>query len=178
KHPLHLRGLRGDVGDRVDELLARPGEEEVPALLEGDGARGLPTHAGPTARASEVPWIDLQVVGERQELAVDAVVELIRLLSGVAGQVRTADGPDEERVAGEDEPRIGAAAEVGDHEADALRRVPGRVEDPDPRVAELHLLAIMEGLEGTLHAGRGVQTVGRSGFLRECRTSGPMIGVN
>ena len=70
---------------------------------------------------------------------MDAVVKLAGVLARASRQVGTSDGTDEERVSGEDEPRVGAATEVGDDEARALGRVAGRVQHLHAGVAELDL---------------------------------------
>jgi len=84
--------------------------------------------------------IHLEIVRQREEFGVDAVVELARVLSRTARKIGTTYGADEERVAGQDEPRIGAPSQIGHHEAHALRRVAWRIEYGDASVAELDLL--------------------------------------
>jgi hypothetical protein len=51
---LHRRGLGRDVGERVDEGVARLRQQRVPALLERDGARRLAAHPRAAGRAREV----------------------------------------------------------------------------------------------------------------------------
>jgi hypothetical protein len=71
--------------------------------------------------------IDLDVVGKDKQLVMDAVVKTSRIFACVSRQVRPAYGSNEKRVACEYEPRIGAAFEVGDEQADALGRMAGCV---------------------------------------------------
>ena len=101
--------------------------------------------------------IDLELAWQRQQLVMNAVEQLAGALLHAAWQVRPPDGADEQRVAGQHEPRVGAAAQVGDDEAHALRRVPGRVQHPHTGVAELDLLSIVQGLEVHVDLGRRVK---------------------
>jgi hypothetical protein len=65
--------------------------------------------------------INLDIVGQRQKLLVNAAVQQCRVLTRASGQVGTADRADKQRVARQQEPRIGAAPEVRAEQADALR---------------------------------------------------------
>src|ERR1051325_9103518 len=59
QHPLHLRGLRGHVGQRADERLAIERQHRVPSLLESDGARRLAAHPRPAGRSRDVSRVGL-----------------------------------------------------------------------------------------------------------------------
>ena len=69
-------------------------------------ARRLAAHARAARRPREVRRVELERIGEREQLVVDARVQL-RAFSRAAGQVGPADGTDEQRVAREHEPRLG-----------------------------------------------------------------------
>ena len=99
-------GARGEaVGEEMDELILIAGEESVVgAALLADGGGALGAHLAAAERAGAVGGEDLGVVGELEELFVEAVVEergeLLRSI--VAGEVGAAYVADEEGVAGED----------------------------------------------------------------------------
>src|SRR5262245_4170998 len=94
-----------------DEFLAGPrSERRIPAPLEADRRARLAAHRASTGGAGEVRRIDLEVVGQPHELPEQAVVELLRgpapdLVPALV-QVRASCVADEERVAGEQEPRL------------------------------------------------------------------------
>ena len=88
----------------------------------------------------------LEVVRQFEEPAIDAVIELLGEmgLCAVSEQIGPADAPREEGIAGEHEPRLGSPRPIGHDEADAVRRMPGRVQHRDPNVAHLVLLAVLQ----------------------------------
>ena len=122
--------------------------------------------------------IDLDVVRQRHQLLVDAVVELGGKVVGVGVKVRPADGADEQRVAGQDEPRIRTAAKIGDEKADAVVAVPRRVNDFDARIAEFDFLAVVEGFERKRNVRRLIQLIGRADFRRQRPPARTVIGVD
>ncbi len=67
-----------------------------------------------------MPRIDFKIIRQRQQSLVETRVELRRVLTGVARQVRPPHGADKQGVAREDEPGIGAALEVSHQQADAV----------------------------------------------------------
>jgi len=89
-----------------------------------------------------VSGINLEVIGQREELLVDAVVELARVFSRAARKVRPSHGTDEQGVSRKHEPRLIAPPAIGHNQADALGRVCGRVQQLHQRGAELELLAV------------------------------------
>src|SRR5207249_1868588 len=104
----------------------------------------IQTLSAPGRRARAVGRVDLEAVVERQEHARQALVRLL----GRAGtaEVRAPHGPDEERVAGEDEPRLGAPVEVRDEKTDRVGRVARRVRDLQSDVPDAELVAVAEPL--------------------------------
>src|SRR5262249_61728594 len=106
-------------------------------------------HAGkPLARgrAAEMRRVDLDVIRECEQLAEDAVVELLGLpfLLASSEQVRASHAAGEERIPGEDEPRLLCPRPIGHHQADAVRRVPGRMENANPYIAQFDVHAIFD----------------------------------
>ena len=71
---------------------------------------GLPLSPAPHSEPEKWPGKDLDVVGQREQLPVNALVEAAPAFSRARpGQIGSADGADKQRVAGQHEPRIGAA---------------------------------------------------------------------
>src|SRR6185436_3483549 len=118
-------------------------------------------------RSGKVRREYLQIVWKAEQLAVDAVVDLRRVLAGVAREIGTTHGPDEHGVAGEHEPRLGAAAQVGDDQRNALGCMTGRVKDLGLGVAEVDLLPITEGFERNRNVRGFVQAIRGSDIPRE-----------
>ena len=107
---------------------------------------GLSTQAGAADGAGEVPGIDLEVVRQRQELLVEAGIEPRGILAGSTRKIGTPDGADEQCIPRQHEPRVGTAFEIGDHQADALRRVTRRVKHFHAGVAKFDLVAVMKAV--------------------------------
>ena len=120
---------------------------------------------------------DLDVVRQLEQLAVDALVELLRErgFGALSEQIGPADAAREERIAGEHEPGLGPARVVGDQERDAVRRVPRRVQDGDPHVTKVVRLPIVEAHVGERDGGRRVDEHGRAGHPREALRPGGVI---
>jgi hypothetical protein len=127
-----------------------------------------------------VAGVDFQVIRQRQQHLEQARVQPPRLAGGLflAQQIGPPDVADEERVAGEDEPRLLGAGAVADQQAEALGRVAGGVEDPHEVVAQLDLLAIAERYEREGHRGGLVQVDGCAGRGRQRASAGRMVGVD
>lgn len=140
---LHAGGPFGNVcSDGLDEALAIEREHRIPTLLEADCRHGLSAQAGAACGSGEVCREDLETVGKHEQFLVETHVEVVRAPRGVARQVGSSDSADEERVASQHEPRIGAATKVGDDQANALGSMPRRMKHIDPDVAELDLQAV------------------------------------
>jgi hypothetical protein len=77
-----------------------------------------------------------------------------RTPGGRRQQVGPADVADEQRVAGQDAPRL-RALPLGDHDADRLGRVAGCGEHVEGHLAEGESLPVLQGLHGELGPGRG-----------------------
>src|SRR5580765_6057702 len=88
----------------------------VEAALEADRGAGLAAQPLATGGAAEVGREDLDVVRELEELAVNALVELLRQggFHTLSEQIGSAHAAREERIAGEHEPGLGPSSIVGD----------------------------------------------------------------
>src|SRR5438105_6625722 len=125
---LEVRRRGGKTGQEVPDelpLVPRP-ERRVEAALEPDRRSGLRRHRPAAHRPGAVRRIDLHAVVEDEQAPGEAPVELGG--GPLAAEVRTPDVTDEEGVAGQDEPRLGAPAVVGDQQRDAVRRMAGGVQ--------------------------------------------------
>src|SRR5207245_9855376 len=125
---LEVRRLRLWIGGELPhELVLVPDpEQRVEAALEADRRAGLLAHPGAAAeRAADVPGPDLDEVLVLEE-AGERAVESARPLLGLDGQVRPGHVADEERVAGQEQPRRLVAASVLDDEGEALGPGAGR----------------------------------------------------
>src|ERR671925_288145 len=101
----------------------------------------------------------------------------IRSMFGGRGQVGAGCVADQQRVAGDQEPRLVATRAVEDLEAAVLRPVAGRVDDADRRVAEGELLSVLERVEVVCRLGRRVDGDGRAVLQREPAVPGDVVGV-
>ena len=87
--------------------------------------------------------IYLDVAGKGEQLLVDALVKLRSIFASMTGKIRTAHSSNKKGVARQDEPGIGATLEVRNQQANAFRRVAGRMQDLNPGIAEIEDVLIM-----------------------------------
>jgi hypothetical protein len=92
-----------------------------------------------------MPGEDLDAVSELDE-PPQAVEEALGSLPCLDREIRPADIADEERVAGEDEPRLVAAGAVDHREAAVLGPVARRVDRAEDDIAHLDLRPVLERL--------------------------------
>ena len=95
---------RGRLGDEQRHVVRR--ECGVEAPLEADRRRRLRAHRLAAKRPGDVPGVYLHAVSELDEPS-QRVEQPLGALTGVDGEIRPSGVADEERVAGEDDPRIG-----------------------------------------------------------------------
>ena len=126
--------------------------------------------------------IDERLVGQRQDLVVQGVVQPRRQVVGGdphrAQEVGPADVADEERVAGED--RLGNAValrEVQRQDRDPLGRVPRGLHDREARIAELDHVAVLERRELVLRARPCAEEDPRSDPIAELQVTRDEVGV-
>lgn len=73
--------------------------------------------------------------------------EFGRILACAARQIRPANRPHEQCIARQYEPRVGSALQIRHEEAHAVRGVAGCMDDSDPRVPQLDVLAVLQRRE-------------------------------
>lgn len=174
-----VRGFwKNGLRDRAHELVFRVREQRIEPLLESQRGHGLAAHAFAAKRTGEVSWIDLETIWQRQDLALDAAIEIPRILLNMLREVWPANGSDKQGIAGQQKPGLDAACRVRYNEANTLRRVTWGMKHPGRRIAEDNLLAIPQGKEGERNRGRLMKRIdsSRSGGQRAAARN--MIGVN
>ena len=95
--------IAGGLGDEERDVVVR--ERRVEAPLEADRRRRLRAHRLAAERAGDVARVDLDAVSELDEPA-QRVEEALRALARLDREVGPRGVADEERVAGEDDPRL------------------------------------------------------------------------
>src|SRR5439155_22305552 len=98
-------------------------------------------------------------------------------LASLDGEIGTRGVADEERVAGEHEPRLVAARAVDHGKAAMLRTVTGRVDRAQAYRADLDDRAIVEWLERELRVCGGMDVHRARVVDRKPPVAGEMIGV-
>ncbi len=96
--------------------------------------------------------VHLDAVAELDE-APERVKEALGALACLDGEVGPGGVSDEQRVPGEDEPRLVAARVVDHGEAAVLRTVSRRVDAAQDDVAERDLVAVLHGVVRVLGLG-------------------------
>ena len=164
---------------RGDELVAVPDlQERLACALEADRRGDLQVHARAAAeRAAEVAGPHLARLGEVQQRVVERAEDVARALRLVHGEIRAGDVADEQRVAGQDGPRLVAAGRVGEREGRVLGPVPGRVQRADDERAERELPAVVERLVLVVGLGEAVHVDGRPGGGHEPAVARDVVGV-
>ena len=120
--------------------------------------------------------IHLDAVAERDQ-PLQAVEEPFGAVRRLDGEIRPGGVADEERVAGQDEPRLVAARAVDDRERAVLRPVAGGVEGAHDDVAELDLRPVGERLVWERRFRGGVDAHRHAVLEREPAVAGDMVGV-
>ena len=128
-------------------------------------------------RPAEVARPDLDGVGQAHELVVERVEDAARALLLVDGEVGAGDVADEQRVAGQDRPRLVAARGVDERERGVLGAVAGRVQRADLQRAEFEFPAVVERLVVVVGLGVAVDVDGRAGGGDEPAVAGDVVGV-
>ena len=105
--PLHVRRARrrdtGGFGDEERDVVVC--QRRVEASLEADGRRRLRAHRLPAQRPGDVAGVHLDAVAELDEPA-ERVEETLGAFARLDREVGSRSVADEERVAGEDDPRV------------------------------------------------------------------------
>src|SRR5688572_2852655 len=111
--------------------------------------------------------INLEIAGKHEQLAMNTVVQLPGVLTSPPRQIRAPNRSNEQRIARQHEPRLRPSPQIGNHQTNAFRCVAGRMQHPDPRIAELELLLVTKRLEREVHVRGLVQAITRSRLFRE-----------
>ena len=119
---------------------------------------------------------DLDAVGQLEQPA-QRVEEPLGALLRVDGEVGPPRVADEERVAGEHEPRLVGARAVDDREARVLRPVAGRVDRAQDDLAELELGAVLERVVRVLGLGGGMDRDRHAVLERQPAVAREVVGV-
>ncbi len=177
-----LRCGRLPLGDEVDEgaLVGRQ-QGVVVGSLVADGGPGVGGQVLPAGGPGTVGGVDAGVVGERHQLVVEAVVELVgEFVTGEADagqQVGPADVADEEGVAGEHGGGLGVVGVFVHDDAHRFRGVAGGVAELEGDLAERDAFAVGHRAVCELRRRhRRVDDRG-AGRLGEFEVSGQEVGV-
>ena len=176
---LEVRRLVGELaGERADEaVLVVAREQPVEAALEANRGHGLLAHPRAAAeRPADVAGPDLGEVPEREE-PLERPEEPAGALLGVDCEIRARDVAHEERVAGDDEPGLLAAAPVGDEIRGVLRPVAGGCKSRDGDLADRDRVAVGERLVLELDPCAGRHVDGGAGRLGQAALAGDVVGV-
>ena len=122
--------------------------------------------------------IYLDVVRQREKLAVNADVQLGGILARSTREIGSTDRANEQRVACKNEPRIQAPSEIGHDQTDTVMRVAGSVQHFHTSVAELNLLSVSQRFERKGYISGLVQVVGGASASSEIPPARPVIRVD
>ena len=162
--------IAGRLRDEERHVVVR--ERGVEAPLEADRRRGLRAHRLAAQRPGDVARVHLDAVPELDE-PPQRVEQPLGALASVDREVGPRGVADEQRVAGEDDPRLGSARAVAHGEAAVLRPVPRRVDAAQDDLAERDLVAVLQRVVRVLGLRRAGWTLtgrrarARAGRARE-----------
>ena len=151
--------------------------------LHPDCGHGVGRQVLAAQRAGAVSGVHERVVGERQELLAQRVVEQVRELIGTpaerCAQIGAADVADEQRVAREHGIRaVLVLLGVEDENRDRLRRMARRFEHGQPDAPQLHFIAVGHRRERVLGAGLRPEVDRRPDAVAELEVAGDEVGVH
>ena len=156
-----------------DKLRPVQANHRVEQPLKANGRARPPAHAF-------AAWA-LEMAGEhrhpvRQPQQPGNAVVLRRRVP--AAEIRSAHVAHQERIAGQNHRRLRAALRVYDQQGDQFRPVPRRVDDAQPKLADLQLLPIAQRLEGIGDMRGFVEAQRRSVACRQIARAGDVVGVD
>src|SRR5213593_4505871 len=160
--------------------LRRELERGVEAALEADRRAGLPAQAFAAGCAAEVRGIDLDVIRKLQQLVVDTLVELLgeRRFRPLTQEIGPSHTPREERVPGENKPRLRPPRPVGHDDRHTIGRVPGRVQERHTDVPHLVLFAIRDAHVREVDVGRLMEEHRRAGGRGQPPGARDVVGLD
>jgi len=123
-----------------------------------------------------VAGVDLDAVAELDE-AAQRVEEAFGPLARLDRQVRPGGVADEERVAGQHEPRLRPARAVDDGDAAVLRAVARRVDAAQDDLSEGDLVAVLHRIVRVLGAGERVHAHRQAVLEREAPVARDVVRV-
>ena len=127
-------------------------------------------------------WEEHQVVRQRQQSLGERPVQRARHLVDRVIAVSMQVGPpciaDQQRISGQDEPRVVATRVIGDHIDVVRQRMAGRGHRPDLGVPERHRLAVAEWVMCEVDTGPFGQVRGCTRTGHELRQAGDVIGLH
>ena len=98
KDPFHVGGFRRHIAELLNDGVPLEREHRIPSFFESNRGHRFTTQAGAAHRTGEMPRKDLHVIRQRQQLLVEAGVQLRGILVGPTWQIGTADRADEQRI--------------------------------------------------------------------------------
>ncbi len=126
--------------------------------------------------------VDQRLVGKRQELVVERVVEVSAEVAGTpterSPQVGAADVTNEQSVAGED--GVGfcrVLLEIEYQDRDGLDGMAGSFEHLQAQPREVQGIAVLHWHEGVFRLGAGAEMDGRAATVAQLQVAGDEIGV-
>src|SRR4029077_4181953 len=149
-------------------------ECRIETAFEADRRGGPRAHRRAAKGTRHVTGEDLDAVPELGE-PPQAVEEALGSLLCLDGEIRPSRIADEERVAGEDEPRLLRAAAVDHREAAVLGPVAGRMDRPQHDLSDADLRAVLERLVRERRFSRAVDANGDAVLERETAVTGDVI---
>ena len=171
---------RKAIGEEMNELVFAACEKRVVgAALLADGGGALVAHLASAKRASAVSREDLGVIGEFEELFLEALIEERgELLRGVVGgEIGAADIADEESVSCEDRSGLDGSGEIREDGTDPFDGMAGGVEEVEAGIAELEGVAVFDGDVRKGRVGIFAEVDSGAGALGELVVAGDEVGV-
>ena len=165
---------RGGLGDERPDV--RDLERGVEAPLEADRRRRLRAHRLAAEGAGDVAGEHLDPVRELEQ-AVERVEEPFGALGGADCKVGPGGVADEERVAGQHEPRLIAAGGIGHGQAAVLGAMAGSVDHAERDRADLDRIAVDHRIARVVDLGQRVDADRDAVLEREPAVPGHMVGV-
>ena len=168
---------RGDAGRLRDERVdVRDREHRVEPALEADRRRSARAHRHAAQRPRDVAGEDLDAVGKLEE-PPEGVEEALGALGRPDSEIRPRGVADEERVAGQDEPRLVGARRVDHGETAVLRPVPRRVDAAKDDGPDLELVPVRERIVRVVDLRGGVDADRDAELEREAPVPGDVVRV-
>ena len=119
----------------------------------------------------------LDAVGQLEKPA-DGVEEALRALHRAHGEIGAGRVADEERISGEDEPRLVRSRRVDHGQAAVLRPVPGRMDAAHPHASDRDLIPVVERIVRIHDRGCRMDAHGNPMVERQAAVTGDVVRVS